>query len=102
MRFQLECKVGDRKTYGPHRREYEREYGPLGDGREIHHLCCNIACIEPEHLISVTRAQHRALFDCGRSKHKHCKRGHPRTPENLTTGRTCKICNQDRYRSRML
>jgi hypothetical protein len=74
-----------------HRLVYENEFGPVGKGRHIHHLCGNRACIEPDHLINVTAWEHNNWFGARKAKIKFCIRGHERTPENLQ-GRHCRIC----------
>jgi hypothetical protein len=30
-------------------------------GKELHHLCGNVACINPDHLVAVTRKEHIAI-----------------------------------------
>jgi hypothetical protein len=30
-------------------------------GKELHHLCGNVACINPDHLVAVTRKEHIAM-----------------------------------------
>jgi len=30
---------------------------------------------------------------------KYCKRGHPRTPENVRSPRVCRLCERERYDS---
>ena len=45
------------KTTYAHRLYYERKYGPIPDGMEIDHLCRNRACVNPNHLEAVSRAQ---------------------------------------------
>ncbi len=58
----------DRNGYGrfgdknelAHRLSYGRSIGPIPDGKSIHHLCEIRACVRPDHLEAVTRAEHRS------------------------------------------
>jgi hypothetical protein len=65
---------GDLATYGQfvagrtidtkvkaHRFAYETLVGPIPDGCEIHHLCCNPGCVNPAHLAAMTHAEHMVL-----------------------------------------
>ncbi len=45
---------------------WEREHGPVPVGLELHHLCGVPACVNPEHLRPLTRAEH--IRSDGRSK----------------------------------
>ncbi|HEY4452411.1 MAG TPA: HNH endonuclease signature motif containing protein [Solirubrobacteraceae bacterium] len=54
-----------------HRFALELAYGPIDDGLEVHHRCRTPACVNPEHLMAVTRSAH------GREhRATHCHRGH--------------------------
>jgi len=52
--------INGKKTYG-HRKIYELIKGPIPEGKILHHLCSNKACINPEHLLPVTRSTHPGI-----------------------------------------
>ena len=43
--------------YGPHRRLWEEEFGPVPEGMDLDHLCRNRWCVNVAHLEVTTRAQ---------------------------------------------
>jgi hypothetical protein len=108
-RFVLDCtewpKYRNTKGYGikyerggrvlAHRAAYEDAYGPIGVGRQIHHLCQNHACIEPDHMISVTPGQHSTLFDARKPKVSYCVRGHDSSVYGRTAARKCRECQRE-------
>lgn len=89
----------NRKGYGTWRRDgtntyvhrvaYELFVGQIPEGFEIHHICCNRSCVNPEHLQLLTHAQNIAAI--GRSE--FCVNGHPFDGVNAR-GRYCKTCNK--------
>lgn len=44
-----------------HRALYESEYGPIPDGKMIHHLCHNQLCVNPGHMKLVTASEHPTI-----------------------------------------
>lgn len=47
-----------RKNYGAHRWYYEAVHGPIPEGHHLHHLCEQRDCVNPDHLQSLTAADH--------------------------------------------
>ena len=48
-------------THAAHRLSYEVFVAPLLAGEEIHHLCEEPRCLNPWHLVPVTRAEHKLI-----------------------------------------
>ena len=94
------------KRIGAHIVAHLIAHGPVPEGLQVMHSCDNKLCCNPRHLSSGTpkqnyddmRAKGRAYYG-GVPKKEVCKRGHPRTPENLR-GRTCKVCDRETQRER--
>lgn len=82
------------KRHLSHRWSYEYHVGPIPEGFDIDHLCRNRACVNPEHLEAVTRAENIRRAAVLKT---HCPSGHPYDAENTyvrpgTTHRVCKAC----------
>lgn len=81
-----------------HRWAYESEVGPIPPDFDIDHLCRVRACVNPEHLEPVTRAENiRRAAACK----THCPAGHEYTEENTysnpgTNHRKCRACAAER------
>lgn len=78
-----------------HRLMYELEVGPIPEGFQVHHKCRNRLCVNPDHLEALPQDEHVRLHHA----RDVCKRGHPRTPENLKPNRTaggasCRECER--------
>jgi len=67
--------VKRRKVIGAHVLFYERYVGEIPIGHEIHHKCSQPSCVNPEHLITVTRKQHMNLEGRLPYGNKLCKIG---------------------------
>ncbi len=49
------------KQVRAHRWAYENFVGPIPDGMQIDHICCNPSCVNPEHLQPVTPLRNTQL-----------------------------------------
>lgn len=84
-----------------HRWAYENLVGPIPEGLELDHLCRVPACVNPDHLEPVTKAENRRRGLQGVLRTR-CKNGHLQTPENIYTRpsqptvRLCHICKKAR------
>jgi hypothetical protein len=79
--------------------------GPVPDGLELHHLCHNRICVNPWHIVPVTKFQN--LSDNVQKRKTHCPQGHEYTLENTSYsygrrqphgGRHCRACSRERSR----
>lgn len=81
-----------------HRFSYELTYGKIKKNKEMHHKCENKLCVNPAHLVALTRKEH-ARFNHLAIK-KRCSRGHLFSKKNtiLKNGiqRDCRICRRKR------
>jgi hypothetical protein len=75
-------------------------YGDIPEHMELHHVCENSLCVNPAHLIEVSRWEHIGLSPNNIMFEKriktHCSRGHEFTPQNTyysRSGRECRKCN---------
>lgn len=83
-----------------HRAAYEMWASPIPDGLEIHHVCKNTSCCNPEHMQVVHPKGHRQVEN---STMTHCRYGHEYTEENtcrnkITGARSCKVCRREALR----
>ncbi len=100
---------GTRTTTPAHAVAYQIFVGQIRTGYELHHLCENHSCVNPDHLELVTRKEHTVRHDglvgrWNRAK-THCPKGHPYSGDNLivyqrTSGprRHCRECVNQRTR----
>lgn len=48
------------RVNGAHRIYFEREFGEIPDGHDVHHRCGERACVNPAHLEALSRKAHMA------------------------------------------
>ena len=88
------------QTRQSHRVAYETLVSPVPDGLQLDHRCRQRSCANPAHLEPVTKEEnHRRGLG---SAQPVCRRGHPRSPENLRVEangvRRCRPCDAIRQR----
>jgi len=92
--------------YGHHRDRWVAANGPVPRGHVLDHPCGNKPCVNLDHLEPVTQSVNLQRASALKT---HCKRGHPRTPENTyirrdsppgTTWRQCRACTREDQRVR--
>ena len=86
-----------------HRITYEKQYGSLKPGEELHHKCGVKLCVNPEHLERTTLYNHPGTIGTTNRNKTHCPSGHEYTPENTykapsSNERHCKICKEKHRR----
>ena len=86
-----------------HRVVYEALVGRIPAGCEIHHLCRNKRCVNPEHLKAIRTRLHRQTHN---HKHDTCIWGHPFDEANTYVTkkgeRQCRACKARRERERRI
>lgn len=101
-RFYFNYKCRDAYRFG-----YTLLGGTIPDGYDLHHVCENRLCVNPEHLLPVTENEHHADLSPGNIGYKnkrktHCANGHPLISKNMVPSalkkgiRKCKICANKR------
>lgn len=93
------------KQKGSHVWVYERFFGTVSKGFEVHHTCENPLCVNWSHLKALSKQDHLMLSNnpwiINKNK-THCSRGHPFSKENTYIKkdgcRDCKECHRIRHR----
>lgn len=80
-----------RRYYYMHRVFYMLYNGPIPKGHVVHHTCETPGCVNPRHLVAVSKSEHARIHNGD-----HCKRGHEYTAENTYVDakaiRHCRMC----------
>lgn len=88
------AKDSDGRLVGVHRAVYEHDVGPIPPGHDVHHECRARPCVNPCHLIALSRADHRSVHAAERTT---CPSGHPYDGRN-STQRLCSTCRRAAWR----
>lgn len=82
-----------------HRAIYIETHGPLDASTQVHHQCRNKSCVNVEHLVALTAAEHAAEH-----LHDECAHGHPFSPDNTYVypdgTRRCMECHRQQQAAR--
>lgn len=81
-----------------HQSAFIKKYGFIPEGKELHHICNNRLCVNPSHLIAVTRQEHRKIHGAvgitlAYKNATTCKLGHPLDGRAKTGQRFCLKCH---------
>jgi HNH endonuclease len=78
-----------------HRAMYEMFIGGIERSHDVHHICRTRCCVNPAHLVPISKLDHRRLRLIEQT---HCKRGHRLDAANVwirnNGRRLCKLCNK--------
>lgn len=88
-----------------HRLVYKVLRGEIPDGFDLHHVCRNTWCCNPDHLETLSRKDHNHLnpLIIDQIKRTHCPLGHPYNSETIRMRqghRSCKPCEYERSKRR--
>lgn len=92
-----------KQTALAHQASYVAFREGIPEGYELHHTCKTRMCVNPWHLICVTKKQHMLLDGTNagaiNARKTSCVRGHLLSGSNLRIephgARTCKICQRE-------
>lgn len=93
----LSCGYGTWRGEHAHRTVYKELVGPIPEGYELHHKCKNRRCVNPDHCVPLTVAEHNLIHNPVRVGVSilWCRKGHALTPDNIVVrkkGRECRAC----------
>lgn len=86
-----------------HRVGYELLKGPIPADHELHHICENKRCWNPEHTFPVLRRDHPGNLAYISAQKTHCPKGHPYDDVHTyryNGHRNCYTCLLERSRQR--
>lgn len=92
-----------------HRLSYTFAYGEFEESKIIHHICLNTLCVNPRHLVALSKENHIGTLAYINSHKTHCPQGHEYTLENtriqtvvvglaMFKKRECLTCKKQKYK----
>jgi len=80
-----------------HRAAYKLLVGAVDDSLDIHHTCGMRCCVNPGHLVPVSKSEHSRHHRIAEPPREFCKRGHQLSGNNVRVyrgARHCRACKR--------
>lgn len=81
-----------RRHFPAHRYAYQLALGRIAEGHQIHHICGNPGCMNPDHLESLLPKDLMKATPAHCGNRTHCAKGHPYDAQNTRWYRGKRVC----------